>query len=131
MVDGGQATFAFVRDVSTQAKMERALRESEERFRRLAEAAPDAITVTLRGSRYVYANPVALRLLGLQSLDELSRVDPISRVPVEQRSSLAELGRRLAAGEGPIRVETRLKGPDNRELVFESSLSTMPVDGQL
>ena len=131
-VDGGHATFAFVRDVSTQATMERALRESEERFRRLAEAAPDAITVSLRGrSRYVYANPVALRFLGLQSLEELQRVDPISLVPVEQRSALAEVGRRLAAGEGPIRVETRAKGPDNREVVFESSLSTMPVDGQL
>ncbi len=53
---------AFV-DISERKAYEQALRESEKRFRALAELSPDATFVYVEGE-FVYANPAALTLLG-------------------------------------------------------------------
>jgi PAS domain S-box-containing protein len=49
---------------------EKALRESEERYRCLVEVSPDAIAVYTKG-RFVYVNPAALKLIGAQDKSEL------------------------------------------------------------
>ncbi len=49
---------------------EKALRESEERYRRLAELAPDALFVQLEG-KVVYINPAGWRLLGASGPEEI------------------------------------------------------------
>lgn len=52
------------------ARSHQQVRESEDRFRRLTEANPDAVLVEVNGV-YVYANPAAVRLLKVQSATEL------------------------------------------------------------
>lgn len=51
-------------------RAQKALQESEERYRRLVEHCPDAITVSQAGA-IVYANPAAAQLLGAPSPDAL------------------------------------------------------------
>jgi len=51
-------------------RMEGALKESEERYRRLVELSPDAIVVHQEG-RFTYLNPAALNLWGATTPDEL------------------------------------------------------------
>src|SRR5919198_2454331 len=53
-----------------QARSEEALRESEERYRRLVELSPDAIVVHKKGV-IEFANPAALRLLGVDRPEDL------------------------------------------------------------
>ena len=53
-------------DVTDAVQAEGALRESEERYRRLVELSPDGI-ILHSSSRVVFANPAAMRLLGAQS----------------------------------------------------------------
>jgi len=50
--------------------VEKHLRESEERYRRLVELSPEAIVVQSEG-KFVYVNPAAQRLWGAASADEL------------------------------------------------------------
>ncbi len=71
-LDGKALTISLLTDLSSRAAMEGALRESEARFRQLAEAAPDTITV-ISGGRFVYVNPAAVRVLGFDSAEELMR----------------------------------------------------------
>src|SRR5215213_1976794 len=58
------------RDVTDRSRAEAALRESEERYRRLVEHSPQAITVQQDGV-FVYLNPAAVRMLGAESEAEL------------------------------------------------------------
>ncbi|MBI5216574.1 MAG: PAS domain S-box protein [Ignavibacteriae bacterium] len=53
-----------------QIQTEDALRESEERYRRLVEMSPDAIAVHIEG-KFVYVNPSGVKLLGAKNADEL------------------------------------------------------------
>ena len=50
-------------DITDQFEAERALRRSEERYRRLVDLSPDGILIHVR-DRIVFANPAALRFLG-------------------------------------------------------------------
>ncbi len=60
----------FQSRVLGQIQTEDALRESEERYRRLVEMSPDAIAVHIDG-KFVYINPAAVRLLGAKNEGEL------------------------------------------------------------
>ncbi|MBI3189985.1 MAG: PAS domain S-box protein, partial [Ignavibacteriales bacterium] len=53
-----------------QIQTEDALRESEERYRRLVEMSPDAIAVHIEG-KFVYVNPAGVKLIGAKSADDM------------------------------------------------------------
>ena len=75
----------------------RALQESEERYKRLVEGAPDGFLV-IAGARILYANPTAIRMFGAKSSAELEGIDPIRLVHeehsdlVRKRVALVEAG---------------------------------------
>jgi len=70
-VDGRPvATRNIFRDVTERKRIEAELQQSEERYRRLVDYAPEAILVHSEGA-YVYANAEALRLFGADRPEQL------------------------------------------------------------
>lgn len=123
-------TVSFVRDIRERDAAARALRESELRFRTLAEASAESITV-IADRRFVYANPAAARLLGFDSPAELMArpLDQLLLDPAEIREMMMRVGRVLAGEALPPR-EYRGRHKDGSAVVMEISTSRVSFDGR-
>lgn len=75
---------AVVRDVTEQKIVEEALKESEERYRRLVEFSPEAIVVH-HDEKFVYVNPAAQQLWGASCPEELLGVPVMDLIHEDYR----------------------------------------------
>jgi two-component system, cell cycle sensor histidine kinase and response regulator CckA len=117
---------AMFTDVTARRQAEKALRESEARYRRIVETANEGIWFTGTGWRTVYVNPVMAEMLGYSVEEVASR--PLSDFLFEddREPVLRELGERRAEVRDPIEVRFRRKG--GAELWVTAS--TSPVLGE-
>jgi len=65
------------------------LRESEERYKVLFEAAPIAINIS-QGTEIAYANPSYLHMFGFSNLDELKALEPLELCAPQSRPYILE-----------------------------------------
>jgi PAS domain S-box-containing protein len=69
-VKGRRVLLSVLTDVTERRRMEEALRESEEKYRRLVEVCPDAIFIN-RGNKLVFINKAGLRLFGAKRAEQM------------------------------------------------------------
>lgn len=106
-------------EVKARAAVESALAESEARFRRLVELAPDAVVVH-REAKFLYANPAGMRLVGIDEAREAigaslyDFLDPEFHEPTRER-----MARLLATGEPQPPVEVVVATPQGRRIWCE------------
>jgi len=93
---GRPAVLAVLYDVTVQKEMERALRESEEQYRLIAENTADTITVMDLGLNITYVSPAIQALRGFtpeeargQALDQILLPDSLQQVQEVYREQLA------------------------------------------
>ena len=115
---------------SQRTQAEAALRESEQRYRRLVELSPEAILV-IADEALVYVNAAGLRLFRAadatemrdRPLRDLIHTEDVKRV-------LAGLRRLLSSGSDVAAAELRLRRIDNSALEAEISAAGVTFDGR-
>jgi PAS domain S-box-containing protein len=115
---GRTAAVTFLHDISDRRRVLEALQESEARFRRLIEAAPEAIGVARDGAM-AYANPALVELFGLSSASELVGRSVAEMIHPEdrQREAMARCGKDARAGQP---IEYRIVRPDGQLRTIEA-----------
>jgi PAS domain S-box-containing protein len=115
--------FALVHDITERKRAEKALRESEERFRSGFQYASAGMAMIDRKGCYISVNPTLCGMLGYTE-DELLRVDRIDIIHPEDKKVAARDFRRLWEGEvESVRTVRRFRRKDGETLWGEMSIS--------
>ena len=122
------------RDISARKAAEKALAESEERFRKLFEDSAEA-TLLMEDGRFIDCNQAALNMLGLPSLDQIKGktcADLATEFqPDGLRSTLkeAEIITRTFEQHSAL-VEWQMGRPDGSEFIAEVILTAIQHEGR-
>ncbi|HEX8833055.1 MAG TPA: PAS domain S-box protein, partial [Abditibacteriaceae bacterium] len=114
------------RDVSERRKSETALRESEERFRRLIDEAADAILISDENGCFVDVNRAACELLGY-SREELLQLTPFDVARDVPPQIMRDLWKSAVPGQ-PITIQGLQYRKDGSSVPTEVHLSVYHMD---
>ena len=98
--ENGELKFieGFISDISERKQAEKALKESEDKFRNLADSSPAVIGI-YQGDYWVYVNPAAEQMSGF-SLEELYKKKYWEIVAPEYRALITKNGQERLSGKG-------------------------------
>ena len=123
--DGGRVIgmVGMLKDVTEQAQVQQALRESEERLRAALEGAPDPVVIYDLEGRFQYLNPAFTRIMGWQP-DELLGRRP-GFIPSDEEDATQAFYTQVLAGETVSGFRGRRRTKDGR--LVHVSLSGAPL----
>ena len=106
-------------DITDRKLAERALRQSEERYRMLVDHSPSGVFV-YEGGKTVYVNQAACRILGASSPEEILRRSAFDLIHPDDRATAEDRTRKLLeTGAALSRMELRYVALDGRVLDVE------------
>ncbi len=126
---GEIAYLMIARDVTARRRAELQLRESESRFRALAETIP-ALVAIQRDGHAMYVNPAAAELTG-QLTSELLRTDFISLISPEFQTEVRQQVELCLRGErNSWRRELSLRSKSGAEIWIDLTVAPISLEGQ-
>ncbi len=117
----------LISDITDRERAERALQESEERYRTLVETSPSAIVVHREG-RFLFANQAALDLYGATNFEQLSAYTILGLVPDSNMEKTCVLINQIEAGNRVAMIESQVLRLDGK--VVDVEVTGSPVDYQ-
>jgi PAS domain S-box-containing protein len=119
--------YTLMRDIRDRKRAEEDLRQSEERYRRLIEEAPESVAL-IRDGKYVYANRKSEALFGRPVAELIGQ--PVRRFLVpEDHLTLAARSSRVLAGETMVPAEYRIVRPDGSIVNLEVASIALDHEG--
>ena len=87
------------RDITEQKRIERELRESEERFRAIVETTPECVKLVAADGTLLQMNPPGLQMVEAQSQEEIIGKSVYDLIAAEDRESFKHFNERICRGE--------------------------------
>lgn len=126
---GDAAYLMIARDVTVRRQAEQQIRESEAKFRTLAETIP-ALVAIQRDGKALYVNPALVTLSGYQATD-LLRSDLIGLIRTEFQAEARHQVERCLRGERPAwRREVSLRTKSGEERWIDLAVAPIKLEGQ-
>ncbi|MFC2154512.1 PAS domain S-box protein [Candidatus Altiarchaeota archaeon] len=120
--DNKLSDLVFIRNISKRKKAEEALRESEEHYRALVEASPDAIFVFNPGGKLIYASPSCKAVTGYAPKDFLKSKNILERwIFPEDYENLMHTFQKSLKGKAERNFEFRAKKKGESDIWVSSS----------
>jgi PAS domain S-box-containing protein len=130
VIDGRATAVFFFYDSLVRRHAERALARSEARFRTLLDITPEAIALGTR-SRFLYANPACVRLLGYAAMDEVTRIPLREHLHADDRPTARRLVNEvLGTGAPPPPARMRVQRKDGDSVEVELRVVAVEWDGE-
>lgn len=127
---GRIASFISMRDRAKRDAMEKALRESEAKYKTLVENSLDGITI-IRNNRVLFANDTICRMLNY-TRDELYSMPSIDMLhPDEHKKALAISERRKNMDSSTINEVFKLMTKEGETIECETSTTVIEYEGQM
>ncbi|HBG07583.1 MAG TPA: histidine kinase [Geobacter sp.] len=130
-VDGRPlVTRGIFRDITERKEIERELQESEDRYRKLFEHAPEAILVQSGGS-YIYVNNQACTLFGVQSPEQLIGTEVAASIHPDYREMVEERIREVTdTGTASALRESKILRHDGSAIDVEATGTRITFQGK-
>lgn len=117
----GVQVLASIVDITERRQSERAIKHSEERYRRLVEVSPDAIFVS-RGDRIVFINDQGVKLFGADSPDDIVGKSLWELIHPDDHAAVRARLQQLVEGRETVPlVEEKIVRLDGRVVDVETS----------
>lgn len=136
---GHAARHVMVNDITERLKAERALAESERRFRNLAENAPDLIYhyQLYPERKFTYVSPSSTRIIGYTPEEHYADPDLGFKLIVSDDKPLLESALDMKPGSGPVQITLRWKHKDGHTIwtdqrnvpIFDESGRLVAIEG--
>ena len=118
-----------IEQVYTRRRAEKALKESEERYRKVMEQSHDAIFI-VRGSKFVFVNDRVSEIAGF-SKQELYSMDLWNLLHPDDRERIIEIARtRAMGGPAPHTYVARAISRDGNVRYLEFAVTSLTFDGE-
>lgn len=106
------------------------IKESEKKYRKLLDSSLDSVLV-MSGTKIIYSNDVATKLVGYNSISELIGRDFMDFIPDEDKAQIKQRSLTRQRGEPqPNKYELRLLRKDGTIVEVEVAVSLTEIDGK-
>lgn len=116
--DGRKGVSVLMEDVTEFQRNECALRESEDRYRKLVEISPDAVILHSDG-KIIYVNPAGQKLIGAQNPEEMVGKPVLDFIDPKSRDTVSENIRKDLDGEKSPPMELEMLRLDGTSVTVE------------
>jgi len=121
---------AILRDISERKKSEDALKQSQENYKSLIEYSPDGIFIHDERGVVFFANPAALKIMGISALEELKTRNIFHYLLPQYHDVVRERKKKMEDGEHLEFMLMRIKRTDGTIIEVESKPIEIVFEGR-